>query len=96
MIPLFDIISKMNSKQKKTLENIYSDPVKKNIKWTDVEKLIIAMDGMIKQGNGSRIRILLNDISLNIHTPHPGNELKPYQVRAIRNLIDESGNNDET
>jgi len=81
----------MNNKQKKALENIYSDPVKKNIKWTDVEKLIISIDGMIKQGNGSRIRIVLNEVSLNIHTPHPGNELKPYQVKALRKFLSDAG-----
>lgn len=81
----------MNNKQVKTFDNIHSNPVKKNIKWTDVESLLKAIDGNIYQGNGSRIRIILNTISLNIHTPHPGNELKPYQVRAIRKLLNEAG-----
>ncbi len=77
----------MNSKQKKALERIFTDPVLKNIKWTDVKTLVEALKGNIKQGNGSRVRIVLNERSLNIHTPHPGNELKPYQVRALRELL---------
>lgn len=81
----------MNNKHRKTLTAIYSDPVKKNIKWSDVEKLIKAMNGSIEQRNGSRVRIVMMDVSLNIHTPHPGNELKPYQVRALRKLLIETG-----
>ena len=81
----------MNSKQQKTLKSLFDDPVKKNIKWTDVEKLIVGVDGQIRQGEGSRIRIVLGEQSLNIHTPHPQKELKPYQVRAIRKLFIERG-----
>lgn len=51
----------MSNKHSKTFEAIFSQPVKKNIKWSDVEKLIKAVGGVIKQGDGSRIRVdLLN------------------------------------
>ena len=81
----------MNSKHQKTLKSLFDDPVKKNIKWSDVEKLIVGVEGQIRQGDGSRIRIVLGEQSLNIHTPHPQKELKPYQVRAIRKLFIERG-----
>ena len=29
----------------------------------------------------------LNEISLNIHSPHPQKELKKYQVKAIREFL---------
>ncbi|MCF6320049.1 MAG: hexulose-6-phosphate isomerase [Proteobacteria bacterium] len=78
----------MNKRQRKTLERILVNPVLKNIKWADVKALILSLEGIIKQGNGSRIRIVLGGISVNIHTSHPGNELKPYQVRVIRKLLE--------
>ena len=81
----------MNSKQQKTLKSLFDNPVKKDIKWTDVEKLIVGVGGHIRQGDGSRVRIVLGEQSLNIHTPHPLNELKPYQIRAIRKLFIERG-----
>ena len=81
----------MNNKHRKILSLIYTDPVLKNIKWSSVKSLMIAVKGSIEQGNGSRIRIVMEDMSLNIHTPHPGNELKPYQVRAIRKLLKAKG-----
>jgi hypothetical protein len=64
------------------------NPILKNIKWVDVKSLILSLDGIIKQGEGSRIRIVLGGISVNIHTPHPGNELKPYQVRVLIKLLE--------
>ena len=39
--------------------------------------------GTVTQGNGSRVRFDLNEISFNIHSPHPQKELKRYQVKAI-------------
>jgi len=81
----------MNSKQRNTFAKIFDNPVRKNIKWTDVEKLIVSVGGSIKQADGSRIRIDLAEYSLNIHTQHPHKELKPYQVRAIRKLFVERG-----
>jgi hypothetical protein len=81
----------MNNKHSKTLDSIFFNPVKKNIKWSAVEKLVGAIGGVIKQGDGSRIRIDILDQSLNIHTPHPQKELKPYQVRALKKLFSDVG-----
>jgi hypothetical protein len=81
----------VNNKNQKTLKCIFEDPVKKSIKWSDVEKLIHAAGGTIYQGSGSRVRIVIGEVSLNIHTPHPQKELKPYQVRKLRELLIEGG-----
>ncbi|MCZ6804574.1 MAG: type II toxin-antitoxin system HicA family toxin [Proteobacteria bacterium] len=81
----------MNSKQAKTLQKLFDDPIRNNIDWTHIASLIRAVGGVIEQGNGSRVRILIGEQSLNIHTPHPQKELKPYQIRAIRNLLSEQG-----
>lgn len=81
----------MNGTQKKTLTDLFHRPTKRNISWKKVARLIQAVGGHIEYGNGSRIRITLGDQSLNMHTPHPSNELKPYQVRALQALFDEQG-----
>ena len=81
----------MNSKQQKIFSSLFDNPVKKNIKWSDIEKLIVGVGGQISQGDGSRVRIVLGKQSLNIHTPNPQKELKPYQVRAIRKLLIDQG-----
>ncbi len=45
----------MNAKQQKTLDAIFIDPVKANIKWSDVESLLMSLGAEKKkvQGHGS-------------------------------------------
>lgn len=85
----------MNSKQRKTLKAIFSDPIRKNIPWSDVVSLVKGLGGKVIQGSGSRVRFDLNGIALNIHSPHPGNELKRYQVQAVREFLIKGGISDE-
>lgn len=85
----------MNSKQRKTLKAIFSDPIRKNIPWSDVVSLIKGLGGKVIQGSGSRVRFDLNGIALNIHSPHPGNELKRYQVQVVREFLIKGGISDE-
>ena len=80
----------MNKKQRKTYDAIFATPVRRNIVWDDVVSLVYALGGTVIQGDGSRVRFSLNDISLNIHSPHPQKELKRYQVKAIRAFLIEA------
>lgn len=77
----------MNKKQRKTLDAIFATPIRRNIVWDDVVSLIEALGGTVIQGNGSRVRFSLNEISLNIHSPHPQKELKRYQVKDVRTFL---------
>ncbi|NJM68528.1 MAG: type II toxin-antitoxin system HicA family toxin [Acaryochloris sp. RU_4_1] len=85
----------MNNKQHKTLKAIFSEPIRRNIPWSDVVSLIKGLGGEVIQGSGSRVRFDLNQVALNIHSPHPGNELKRYQVQAVRDFLLKAGINDE-
>ena len=77
----------MNSKAQKTLNKIYQTPVLKTIEYKSVEHLIISLGGKVISGAGSRVRFELKGDSLNIHTPHPQKELKPYVVRLLREFL---------
>ena len=81
----------MNRKQRNTYDAIFAQPIRRNIVWNDVVSLITALGGTVTQGNGSRLRFDLNDISLNIHSPHPQKELKRYQVKAVREFLVNAG-----
>jgi hypothetical protein len=83
----------MNKKQLKTYHAIFSEPIRRNIDWNDVVALIKALGGKVTQGDGSRVRFDFNDISLNIHSPHPQKELKKYQVKAVREFLIKAGVN---
>ena len=81
----------MNRKQRNTYDAIFAQPIRRNVVWNDVVSLITALGGTVTQGNGSRLRFDLNDISLNIHSPHPQKELKRYQVKAVREFLVNAG-----
>lgn len=81
----------MNHKQQKTKEAIFSKPTPNSIEWSDIESLIHALHGEIKQNKGSRVRIDLNGYSLNIHSPHPQKEVKQYVVKLLREFLEKAG-----
>lgn len=45
----------MNSKQRKTLEAIFSTPVPKTLAWKDIESLFRALGCTVVEGDGSRV-----------------------------------------
>jgi len=77
----------MNSKNRKTLEAIFSHPTKSNIKWTDVKNLLLAVDAEMIEGEGSRVSFVKGTVKMAFHRPHPGKEVKPYQVEAARDFL---------
>ncbi|RJP18552.1 MAG: type II toxin-antitoxin system HicA family toxin [Candidatus Omnitrophota bacterium] len=74
-----------------TFKQIFEIPTRSDIKWSDVVSLIRHLGGSIKYGSGSRVRVILRDQSIVIHTPHPRKELKKYAVVMLRDLLEESG-----
>jgi HicA toxin of bacterial toxin-antitoxin, len=81
----------MNKKQRNTYSALFAEPIRRNILWNDVVSLVLALDGQVLQGDGSRVRFDLNEVSLNIHSPHPQKELKRYQVKAVREFLLNAG-----
>jgi hypothetical protein len=81
----------VNKKQRKIYDALFAEPIRRNILWDDVISLIKTIGGTITQGDGSRVRFDLNQISLNIHSPHPQKELKRYQIKAIREFLIKAG-----
>ena len=55
----------MNKKQRKIYDALFAEPIRRNIIWDDVVvSLIKGIGGTVTQGDGSRVRFDLNDISL--------------------------------
>ncbi len=81
----------MNSKHRKTLEAIFSEPVPKSLEWSRIESLFVALGALIIEGDGSRVRFVLNEVVGSFHRPHPSREAKPYQVRDARHFLEQAG-----
>jgi hypothetical protein len=81
----------MNSKHKKTLKDIFIDPVSSSMEWRKIEALFVACGANTVEGNGSRVRFELNGVVTTFHRPHPVKEAKPYQVRDAREFLIKAG-----
>lgn len=82
---------KMESKHNKTLQSIFDNPVKANILWADIEKLLLACGAEISEGRGSRVRIALNNVRAVFHRPHPQKATDKGAVVSMRRFLTEAG-----
>lgn len=81
----------MNKKSQKTLNAIFDKPIKANILWSDVEKLLVALGAEISEGRGSRVRIALNGVRATFHRPHPQKETDKGAVQSMRRFLTTAG-----
>ncbi len=81
----------MNNKHKRTLESIFRLPTQTSIKWKDVELLFIHLGAKATEGNGSRIRVILNKVPANFHRPHPRREATQGAIEAVRRFLKDAG-----
>ena len=84
-------MNKLNSKQKKILEDIFKEPVKSDIPWKDIEKVLAALGAELSEGNGSRVRIYLNGIRAVFHRPHPKKQTDKGALKSMRRFLIEAG-----
>ncbi len=81
----------MNKKHQKTLQQIFQNPVQAGIVWRDIEAMLKALGAEISEGNGSRVRIALNDVRAVFHRPHPQKETDKGAVVSRRRFLKEAG-----
>lgn len=48
----------LRKKQKNTLDQLFKAPTPQGIRWSEIESLIKALGGEIKEGRGSRCKFL--------------------------------------
>lgn len=85
----------MNSKNRKVLDAIFENPVRSDIKWSDIEALFFNLGAEISEGNGSRVRIALNNVRAVFHRPHPKRETDKGALVSVRKFLINAGVNDE-
>jgi hypothetical protein len=81
----------MNSRHRKTLQDIFVNPVSPAIPWRDIESLLIALGAIVNDGAGSRVNILLNGRVAVLHRPHPQKETDKGAVKSVRRFLTEAG-----
>ncbi len=81
----------MNSKQRQTLEDVFFYPVRSGIRWADIENLLIAVGATIKEAEGSRITVTLNEVYAVFHRPHPRPTTDKGAVKSVRRFLINAG-----
>jgi hypothetical protein len=75
----------------RTLELIFSRPISANIRWSDIEALIVEIGGQISEREGSRLLVRLFDERRVFHRPHPQPTTDKGAVEAIRRWLEANG-----
>lgn len=81
----------MNNKQQRTLTMIFENPVRSDIVWNDIERLVVGLGGLVKEREGSRVAFMLNERVAIFHRPHPGKVTNKLTVRDVRKFLVNAG-----
>ena len=87
----YTIIYLMNSKHRKTLKIIFTDPINGNIEWRKIEALFLAIGASRTEKAGSAVSFVLNDIRVDFHRPHPDKAALRYRVKDARKFLQQAG-----
>ena len=77
-------------KRDKLLSSMFTS---RTVRFDDVVALLVGLGfSYDSSAAGSRVRFDADDGDvLNMHRPHPGSELKPYQLAEVRKFLDRQG-----
>lgn len=81
----------MKRKHSKTLELIFSRPVSGNIRWNDIEAMLVALGAEVSEREGSRVAVVLFDEVKVFHRPHPTPDTDKGAVASIRKWLESHG-----
>ena len=79
----------VKAKHRRTLEAIFVVPTRGGIIFSDIEALVNARGGDVREGAGSRIVFELKGSRQYLHRPHPGKEARKYQIEELREWLKE-------
>lgn len=77
----------VSKRHRKTLDAIFENPVRSDVKWKSIETMLIALGSEISEGKGSRVRIYLNGVRAVFHRPYPRNEIEKGALKSMRRFL---------
>ena len=78
-------------KHEKLLEKLLQKPRSSNIRWSEIENMLIHYGAKIKEGKGSSISVILKDKIAVFHRPHPGNKADKGAIETTIRLLKITG-----
>ena len=77
----------MNSKHRKTLEAIFTDPVNGSLPWDSFEALLVTIGCNVVEGSGSSVTFVKDGRRAYFHRPHSQRDALIYRVKAVREFL---------
>lgn len=77
----------MNSKHRKTLATIFTDPMSGNLPWDRIEALLVSVGCQVIEGSGSSVTFEKNGRRAYFHHHHPQREALMYRVKTVREFL---------
>lgn len=74
-------------RHRRTLGAIFQDPIRANVAWSDVERLLLALGAEVTEGRGSRVRVALRGVRAVFHRPHPQKETGKGALESVRRFL---------
>lgn len=81
----------LRKKHQATLKAIFATPVQAGVAWKNIESLLEALGAELSEGNGSRVRIALNQHKAVFHRPHPRKETDKGALVSMKRFLMEAG-----
>lgn len=76
---------------RRTLQLVFEDPVRSDVAWKDIERLLEALGGELSEGRGSRVRVALRGVRAVFHRPHPARVTDKGALKSVRRFLREAG-----
>ena len=54
------------------MEQIFENPVRADVSWSEIESMLVALGADLSEGRGSRVRIVLNGVRASPASPKKG------------------------
>jgi len=78
------------SRHGRTLSAMRRRPRPSNLRWADVESLLVHLGGVVRQGKGSAISVTLGGKTAYFHPPHPGDKARRWAIETALRLLEEA------
>ena len=72
---------------RKTLADVFIDPVNGALEWRRIEALLRAMGCSVVEGSGSSVTFEKDGVRARFHRPHPAKKALRYRVRDARAFL---------
>ena len=79
------------SRHERTLNAMRRRPRPSNLRWADIENLLLYLGAVVREGKGSAISVTLNGVSAYFHRPHPGDKARRWHIETALRLLEEAG-----